>query len=57
MLVIFENFEIVLVSTGNFKIFKNAFGEFVSNRPNKYVITSTIVLNLPINDNEIWFSK
>ena len=29
--------------SGNFKIFKNALGQFISNRPPKNVITSTIL--------------
>ena len=37
----FENFEIALFYSGNFKIFKNALGQFIPNCPPKHVITST----------------
>ena len=30
-----------LVYSGNFKIFKNALGQFIPNRPPKHVFTST----------------
>ena len=40
-IVIFENLKFPLFFSGNYKIFKNTQGKFISNCPSKHVITST----------------
>ena len=45
----FENFEIALVLSGNFKIFKNALEKFIPNRTPKHVFTSRNNVNHFVN--------
>ena len=43
--MIFENFEIALVSLGQFQNFKNLLGQLIPNCPPKHVITCTYLLS------------
>ena len=46
-----KNLKLPSPYSGNFKIFKNALGQFIPNCPTKHVITSTIFLAIINHDN------
>ena len=49
-----KNLKLSLFYSGYFKIFKNALGQFIQNRPPKHVITSTNIIVYMVYHTKFW---